>query len=612
MANDGPRGLFSPGESFGITPVPIPAYTASRSITASAVRVKGGNKSEAELFRKRKTSSAAVWQAEAWEYYDAVGEIKFAFNIIAHIVSRIRLFAAVVEDVSEPPTPVNTSATIDPDLANAAMRALGDIESSYGSQAGLLNAAALNLQVTGECWLVHTPPRVALDLPDSWDIRSNDEIQIDPEGNYRIVPRRDLLSNNMYNNASNIIRLPPGAFVGRIWRQHPRFSDDPDSSMRSILDLCDELMTLNRMFRGTERSRLNAGLLFIPDGFSVSASPDGDYPYDDYDEVNPTQPVGPTPEEEADDFEENLIDAMTTPIRDEQSASAVIPLIIRGPAELGASIRPINLERSFDAALVARAETVLDRILMGLDIPKDLVTGFQNVRYNNAVAIDDNLYKAHIEPMVLMIADALTTVYLRPYLRFQGYSATEVERVVIWFDPSSVATKTDRAADADTGFTNGSLSADAWRRAHGFSDGDAPTKTEWAMRLLATKGMLSPELTEAMMDAFAPQVMNAARAASQGSNPAPIPGNIQSILAGDPNQPPSGPDASQVAPGAIGAGPSTDATSGEEDNSNEDQTSNNDLSAAQLDAGESDDATIPPGSDEPVAPGEDAPPAELD
>jgi hypothetical protein len=84
---------------------------------------------------------------------------------------------------------------------------------------------------------------------------------------------------------------------------------------------------LNRTFRATARSRLNAGALYLPDGLSVAAQGDPDYPYDDENELNP----GVTVEEAEDEFEDQLIDAMTTPIRDEDSASAVVPLIIRGP-----------------------------------------------------------------------------------------------------------------------------------------------------------------------------------------------------------------------------------------------------------------------------------------
>jgi hypothetical protein len=205
-------------------------------------------------------------------------------------------------------------------------------------------------------------------------------------------------------------------------------------------------------------------------------------------------------------------------------------LIIRGPAELGDKIKQFKFERSFDPALAQRADRVLERILQGLDVPKDVVTGLANVKYSNALQIDEALYKAHIEPLMLLIADALTVVYLRPALIAAGFDEAEVKRIVVWYDPSQVATRNDRAADADSGFDRMAVSYETWRRAHGFSAADAPDAKEIAIRLLADKGTISPEFTQAMLDAIAPEVMNAVRDAQQASSVAPVPPEIEQIL----------------------------------------------------------------------------------
>jgi hypothetical protein len=259
---------------------------------------------------------------------------------------------------------------------------------------------------------------------------------------------------------------------------------------------------------------------------SVAASPDPDYPYDEDGNYNEQY----NPEEAADEFEDQLIDAMTTPIKDEDSASAVVPLIIRGPAELGDRIKQFKFERSFDPALAQRADRVLERIMQGLDVPKDIVTGLANVKYSNALQIDESLYKAHIEPLMLLIADAFTVMYLRPYLIANGYPEEEVKKVCIWYDPSLVATRNDRAADADAGFDKMAVSYNAWRRAHGFSDSDAPDPKEFALRLVLQKGMVTPELTEAMLQAVAPEIMSQIRAQSMEEGGAPIPPEIDEIL----------------------------------------------------------------------------------
>jgi hypothetical protein len=274
----------------------------------------------------------------------------------------------------------------------------------------------------------------------------------------------------------------------------------------------------------------------------MASTPDPNYPYDDADGIF----TEPTIEELEDEFEDQLMDAMTTPIKDEDSASAVVPLIIRGPAELGDKIKQFKFERSFDPALSARSDRVLERILQGLDVPKDVVTGLANVKYSNELQIEEALYKAHFEPLMLLIADALTVVYLRPYLLANGFGQSEVERIVVWYDPSQVATRNDRAQDADMGFDKMAVSYETWRRAHGFSEAEAPSPTELALRLIVEKGMITPELTEAMIGAVAPEVMEKIRGAAQASNPAPVPDALNEMLQGAPISPEAIPEGAPV------------------------------------------------------------------
>lgn len=540
-------------------------YGAFRSMTAAASKMDLSNKNEAEQFKKRRTGPTTAWQTEAWEYYDAIGEVKFAFNLVANIVSRIRLYPAIAINPSDVPISVDRHEDIDPLLASAAQNALSQLNSAFGGQPGLLRDAALNLLVTGECHLVQVPARFGSGVPETWDIRSVDELTYDSNKRaYMITPRGDSVGGGGGSNLPDgAFYLPENAFVGRVWRSHPRYSDDPDSSLKGVLDLCAELLLLNKSFRAIERSRLNAGVLFIPDGFSTAANPDPAFTEgDDFEE--------PTAEEEADQFEEDLIQALITPIEDESSASAVVPLLLRGPTDQGEKIKHITFKREYDETMIKRAQTVLDRILQGLDVPKDSITGLSDVRYSNAIQIDESLYKAHIEPLLLLLSDALTAVYLRPMLRNLGYDEDVVSQMVVWYDPSSVATRNDRASDADMGYDKGLISGQTWRASRGFTEQDAPTANEVALRMLMDKGTLTPEFYENLFQIVAPEIAQAVRATQQAGSTAAVPGQVSDILNGGP-----------------GAAPATDPTTGEP----------------------------VPGSEVPaegaVAPGEDAPPFAL-
>ena len=274
-------GIFTNDDSTPVTPAPKKSapsalstiftsnqaqavvYSTPRALTAAAAQLKVNDKGEYEQFRVRRAAASSAWQAEAWEYYDAIGEVKYAFNLVASVVSRIRIYAAVVDDPAEAPVSVRNSDRVEDRLAQAAERALDRLNSAYGGQAGLLKDAALNLSVAGECYLVQMPARAGAGLPESWDVRSVDEVTTDPKGGFNVVGRREQSTGSQNTNNGIATKLSKNAFVGRIWRSHPRYSDEADSSLRGLLDLCAELLLLNRTFRATARLALMLALFIF-------------------------------------------------------------------------------------------------------------------------------------------------------------------------------------------------------------------------------------------------------------------------------------------------------------------------------------------------------------
>lgn len=516
------------------------AANSIRPITASAQRMKLDDKDELDRFKQRK--NADTWQADAWEYFDAIGEIKYSGTLIGAILSRVRLYPAYNANPDVAPAHVNDAAKLDttsmPErLAHDSERVLRRLDTANGGISGILNRAGINIWVAGECYLVQEPAKLGSNIPEKWDIKSVDELVVGTGGKLSLKKTR----------ASRLTKedeLPDTAFAGRIWRSHPRYSDEADSSLRSVRDLADELLLLGRTAKATARSRLNAGALYLPDGLSLAEEADEE------ELVDPATGEAVEAAEEGDSFEQELIDAMTTPIADEESASAVVPLIIRGPAELGEKIKQFKFERSFDGELVKRGADVLERIMHGLDIPKNIVMGMANVKYSNAVQIDEQLYKAHVEPLVLLICDALTAVYYRPALLALGYDSAVVARSMIWYDPSEILTRPDRAASANEGYDRKALSADAWRKAHGYTDTDAPSPEEQLKRAALERGPITPEIATEVFKLIAPTLLSQVRAQSIASSPVdPLSPNAQDILNGVPqNGPPANPAAQPLVP----------------------------------------------------------------
>lgn len=71
-------GIFSRDDSSAVNPAQSLPYTAHRPLTAAAQQVRVGDKGEFEQFKSRRSANSSSWQEEAWEYYDAIGEIKLS------------------------------------------------------------------------------------------------------------------------------------------------------------------------------------------------------------------------------------------------------------------------------------------------------------------------------------------------------------------------------------------------------------------------------------------------------------------------------------------------------------------------------------------------------
>jgi hypothetical protein len=271
---------------------------------------------------------------------------------------------------------------------------------------------------------------------------------------------------------------------------------------------------------------MNAGMLFVPDGLSNVSQVEGEM-----------TPEG-VPQDIADmdeSFEEELIAGLVTPVDDISSAASLVPTVVRGPDDLGEKIRYITFERAVDPQHNERAGRVLDRILSGLDVPKDVAAGMSNVKYSNAIIIEEQLYKAHIEPLVLMIVDCLTIGFLRPALRKQGYPEDIVSRAVVWYDPSAITAKPSKAEASVTLYDKKIIGAEAVLRANGFSPEDAPTDLERVQRMAEERAVLSDAMSETLINTIVPEeIRNQAREQALAQSDPSSANALQTAIGGEP------------------------------------------------------------------------------
>jgi hypothetical protein len=483
-------------------PAKAAAYNALRPITASTERIK---------VKEMQPGSRPweIWQTDAWVGYERVGEIHYGFNLVGSILSRIRLYAAAMLDPEQAPTSVLEAADkgkIDQDLAKAAQEIMLEFNTSNFSSK--VRSFALNMNVAGEVYFMQ--------MPDSgeWVFKSTKEVRVE---------QNSILYQPLRGGEQK--QLPPNTYIARVWREHPEYSREPDSSLMSLTDSIEELLMLQRLVRSATRSRLNAGLLYIPDGITVPSATVADSSA----EGEEAEPATVDP---GNAFIAELMDSMVTPVSDEGSASSVVPMVVTGPSDLGTSIRHITFERTSDEWLVNRAERSLERILQGIDVPKEMVAGLAAVKYSNAVVIDDNLYKANIEPLALTLSDATTEMYLRPRLKQRGFEDAEINRIVVWYDPSQIVTRPNQSDEVTVGFEHFLVGPKAWRRENGLAETDAPTEQELALMLLASKGVLPPDTTVSLLNVALPGVLKAEREQNIAESPVPMPDSAQQILGG--------------------------------------------------------------------------------
>jgi hypothetical protein len=491
---------------------PKPAnYGARRPIVASANRLSLDDRRYNQELANQTYRMA--WQEQAWEHFDRIGEIKYAYNLVASILSRLRIYPAVVIDPESPPVSLVDGVTIErpeaedeeedegtaaperPNNGLSPQRAL-EMQRVYEEAfrktkiPSLMRNYALNMNVPGECYLMKHR--------GSWTIKSTTELKVEASGTLKL--QRSIASLPTELDKDNTI-------IGRIWREHPRYSFEPDSAMRSMEEECQELLLLSRVIRSNSRARLNAGILFVPDEIVVAAQTATD-----------DQEVQ---EDEEMAFEQSLYETLTGPVTNEDNPNTVVPLLLRGPGEVGALIQHISMERKTDEFLVARAEKVLDRILQGLEVPKDSVTGYSGLKFANSVHVDENMYKAHIEPLALALCDALTEIILIPELADLGWSEEELAKATIWYDPSEIVTRPDRATDAQALYDRKELSGSGLRSAFGFSEQEAPTEEELAVRL-ALGSVIPPDVVSVLLSKALPGILGKHLASSaDGANELP-------------------------------------------------------------------------------------------
>jgi hypothetical protein len=574
-------------------------HPAGETVLASAALV---SKDQVRSVVGRK----ADWQADAWGLYDTVSELRFGVSWISNACSRARLYVGVIDpDGSSAPIPV------DHDDSDETAMVLSPLEELGGGQLGqseMLRRLSIHLNIPGESYLVgfddDKNERV-------WMVASPDEISTTGA----TVSIRSPMTPDHY------IKIDPAkSTILRIWRPHPRYAYYPDSPLMALRQPLRELVDLSAHITATAESRLaGAGVLFVPDELTIPTPAQSDG-------VNPLH---------SDPFTSALIEAMAAPLRNRDSASAIVPLVVRGPSQHGKELRHITFATDFDARANELRESAIRRVATGMDMPPEVLTGLGSTNHwcvpdttqimtpdgwtpytalqpgdtvltwniedqtpqwqpatavqswpvtdepmltitgpghhsvttlahrwpvirdgdehfvtskdlrssdmirqgdgtllplsrctldysmsytgtiwcpttgnstwmarhndtvfytgNSAWQIEESAIKLHIEPLLGLICDSLTTHFFQPALKSLGVEAWP--KYAIWYDTTDLTLRPNRAPEAENAYNKGVISEDAYRRELGFADEDAPDTAERRRYVLTQIALTQPQLS---------------------------------------------------------------------------------------------------------------------
>lgn len=421
--------------------------TRVRNLTAAAIRF-----TTRQLAPTRRVPDSG-WQAEAWDYYSSTPEVRFAAHWAANLMSSATLFAGR----RGPDGSVETAPE-----GHRAAELVASIAGGPTGQSNLLAAMGPHLTVAGEGWIVIRPSPEDAAAQD-WQVLSVLEVQ---RHGTRLVTEIDGEQVEVpAAGPEHISARPDEPLAIRVWNPSPRRRLEADSAVRSSLVLLEELRLLNGAVAAITRSRLTGrGVLLVPQGTKFASS-------------------GEPGQQGEDDLIEVFMEVASTAYRDPESAAATVPIVLEVPADTIAAIKRVTFESEFDRIAIDLREETIRRFACGLEIPPEILLGTGSANHWTSWSVQEEAIRLGVEPKLALVADALTTQWLRPVLQEEGVA--DAAEWLVWFDTSQIRVRQNRSQTALQLYDREAISAAALRRETGFDESDAPDADELSARRAA-------------------------------------------------------------------------------------------------------------------------------
>jgi hypothetical protein len=410
------------------------------------------------------------WHRLAWDFYDNIGEYRYSVDWKANLLSRAKL---VVLQNGEPTTD------------QRALDALAALYDGPEGQSEMLRQIGRHAEVAGDCFLMGVvPPENSKEEAD-WLIAAACETKYsESEKTWTVVDEKFPDSKTL---------------VVRIWRPHPRIRRWADSPSRAILPVLAEIDGLTKHVAAQIDSRLaGAGILFVPNEMTFAGARAEAVQTIDPETGDPVSP-DQTSNSDPNELVKLLIDVMSAAIADRSDPSALVPIIIQADGDAIKNVRFETFSTTLDAKAIELRSEAIRRLALGLDMPPEILTGTSDMNHWSSWGVEEAALKAHTEPLLAEICDALTTGYL-----WQAIEGDDAQEFSFGFDSSELRVRPNRSKEAIELYNLGILGPQTVIIENGFDPAAAMTDEEKVVWLLTkiAGGSATPDQVQAALEAL--------------------------------------------------------------------------------------------------------------
>ena len=361
-------------------------------VVASAAAVRLFEENPEELSdRAKRIGYALAWQHEAWKWYGRLGEVWYSHAWKGNAIGGLHWLIGTPDSKTGDLIPARgvdgtLAAGVDEQLFQLAQDALDRLVGPNGSHSEWARPLGTSISCVAEGWLLgyHVDDEgnpvdgtigegdFAADNPEAvmivWDACSPTELdKVNGEdGKPRLRVQRTA--------EGDPTTLPRDALAVRIWRRHPRWSEDADGPMEPLIDVCEDLYLLRMSVRGSALSRTHAGLLLIPtEGLGQPLSAYANQQSGGAASSGQGPPPNPVITE--------IIAGLATPHRDPASAAAVVPTAITTKGDHIEKWKHLPLTRDIDPMQKEQREELIRAYATGIDLPPERLLGMASLNH---------------------------------------------------------------------------------------------------------------------------------------------------------------------------------------------------------------------------------------